>query len=245
MPAYRSSHRLCPSMSSSRKSTWGKATDKSSTQATHWSPAQVPDDPPGWLHVSQNPGGSRFPPCPAPDLSGVLKLSPLLSQISHGSQQVIENRYLSLLVEPQTFEIPTAWQADSTAEHQEDLSQSSFIPLNASLPTARKSWIWQTDARQRVAAWSSNSGSQNALGGGREEETLLSCKCFAWKCGVFPPFHRQRILEAETRVCPQWELCSMNLTVCSVTLEGDTGTSVRRVEFHGNAFNSSFSFVCF
>lgn len=98
---------------------------------------------------------------------------------------------------------------------------------------------------QRVAAWSSNSGSQNALGGGREEETLLSCKCFAFKCGMFTPFHRQRILGAETTVCLQSELHSVNFTVCSVTLEGDSGMSVTRVEFHENVFNSSFSFVCF
>lgn len=82
---------------------------------------------------------------------------------------------MSLLVEPQTFEMSTAWQADVTAEHQEDMSQPSVIPLNASLlsflllgsPGSGR----QMPDKERLPG---PQCSQNALGGGREEEMLLN-----------------------------------------------------------------------
>lgn len=94
-------------------------------------------------------------------------------------QQVIENHYSSLLVEPQTFEMYTACRLARAAELQEDMSQPSVVLLHTSLlpfPLPRSAGLDRQMQDKDNCSLGLNSCSHGVLGGewGREVIALFS-----------------------------------------------------------------------
>lgn len=112
-------------------------------------------------------------------------------RISHVFQQVIENHYSSLLVEPQTFEMYTAWQAGQGSWALRGHVPAICCPASyqpSALSAAEEPWAWQAYAGQRqLQLWLQNSCSHGVLAaeGGREVSYCIVLKFLALRYEFF------------------------------------------------------------